>query len=70
MRYREIKMRKNLFWKIMALIFLAWLFLWLWNSSIVIIKTGDSPSIKYNKLTGKVYKFTSSGWERIGISRR
>ena len=56
-------MKKDLFWKIMAIIFLCWLFLWLWNSSIVIYKLSDAYSMKFNKITGKVDYLTKEGWK-------
>lgn len=58
-------MKKNLFWKIMTILFFLWLCLWLWNSSIV-IQHAPAGSLKYNKLTGSVYKLIDTGWHRIG----
>jgi hypothetical protein len=47
---------KNIFWKIISVIFLVWLFLYLWNSSIYIyhLETGR-VLVKTNKLTGNTY---------------
>ncbi len=52
-------MKKNLFWKIMAILFLLWLCLYLWNSSIVM---PQGALIKVNKLTGKAYTFANGEW--------
>ena len=63
-------MKKNLFWKGISILFLIWLFLWLWNSSIVVIPIGEGRAIiKTNKLTGQLYFFSVrnkfDGWLRI-----
>jgi len=59
-------MKINLFWKIISILFLAWLFLWLWSSSIVITTAREGTVIiKTNKLTGHSYRlFKGRGWER------
>jgi len=65
--YRKIKnllkMEKDLFWKIMAILFLLWLCLFLWSDSIVM---PQGALIKVNKLTGKVYMYSegSGKWRR------
>ncbi len=53
-------MKKNLFWKIMAVLFFIWLCLFLWNSSIVM---PQGTFFRVNKLTGKVYMFDNGRWE-------
>ena len=58
-------MKKDYFWKVIVIFFLAWLFLWLWNSSIYIYRAQSGRSIKHNKLTGRVYALTRQGWQRI-----
>ncbi|MFW9851832.1 MAG: hypothetical protein ACFFDS_02730 [Candidatus Thorarchaeota archaeon] len=46
-------MKKDLFWKIMAVLFFIWLCLWLWSSLIVVSTYGGTVPVKVNKLTGK-----------------
>lgn len=46
-------MKKNLFWKVMAVLFFLWLCVWLWNSSIFIYQK-DLASVRHNKLTGTI----------------
>jgi len=48
-------MKKNLFWKILAIIFLLWMFLWLWNNLTYLCTPNAYIIVKVNKLTGKVY---------------
>lgn len=57
---------KDKFWKIMAIIFLLWLFLCLWNSTIQVdfIKT---KLVKINKLTGQVWYFKEDVWKKVYI---
>jgi len=59
------KNNKQIFWKLLAVLFLIWLYLYLWVSSIDIYRLRESPSIKYNRLTDRVYKLTKKGWQRI-----
>lgn len=56
---------KDLFWKIMAVIFILWLFLILFVSSIHVERVSNSV-FKVNKITGKAYLLSkSSGWREI-----
>lgn len=59
-------MKKNLFWKVISILFLIWLFLWLWNRSIIIIPLLEGKVIiKTNKLTGRSYRLIRhKGWVR------
>ena len=56
-------MKKDLFWKVIAIFFICWLFLWLWNSSIIIQKVKLAQTMKFNKITGKVHYLTREGWK-------
>jgi len=58
------EMKKDLFWKIMAILFYLWLCLFLWSESIVI---PQGTFFKVNKLTGKVYDYSESSgkWGRF-----
>lgn len=59
-------MKKSLFWEIIAVVFIIWLFLFLWNSSIVIDKLelkGLNVTIKINKITGRIDLLTLKGWK-------
>jgi len=56
-------MKKGLFWKVIAVIFLCWLFLWLWSNSIIIERIKGSQSMKFNKITGEVQYLTRDGWK-------
>ena len=51
-------MKKNLFWKIMAILLFLLLCVWLWNSSIYIYQPKLEVMMKHNKLTGAVYMFS------------
>lgn len=61
-------MKKSLFWEIIAVFFIIWLFLFLWNSSIVIDKfelKGLDVTIKINKITGRIDLLTLKGWTTL-----
>ena len=70
-------MKKLKFWKILACIFLAWLFLWLWFSSKEIVfferkwadYSGDPTVLSINKITGKVmiYLNKSGKWDEYKV---
>lgn len=54
---------KDKFWKISAIIFLLWLFLWLWNSMIYVDLVLERRFVKINKLTGQAWILTIDGWQ-------
>lgn len=67
-------MKKDLFWKIMAVLFFIWLCLWLWNSSNYITKysvQAYTVLFRINKITGRTYtcRFSADrsekGWIEI-----
>ncbi len=58
-------MKKNLFWKIMAILFFLWLCVWLWNSSIYISHPSGSIPMKFNKLTGTAWILTEHNWQKF-----
>jgi hypothetical protein len=53
-------MKEDLFWKVLAIIFICWLFLWLWNSSIQI-----EGRLKINKITGNAYVLRDGEWKKL-----
>lgn len=62
-------MKKDLFWKIVVVIFLVLMAIWVWSKSIIIIPSqpkGFTVELyKVNKLTGSVYSFDfSEGYRR------
>jgi len=60
-------MKKNLFWKVMAVLFFLWLCVWMWNSSIYISRPAGETVVKINKLTGTFYVWGGDGvgWQRL-----
>lgn len=53
-------MNKDLFWKVLAIIFLCWLFLSLWNSTVHI-----EGRLKINKITGNAYVLSDGEWKKL-----
>jgi hypothetical protein len=68
--------KKDLFWKIISIIFIIWLFLFLKKESIYIFQPEKNPAIivKVNKLTGSVSLMSlvpeSKGWEKRPIKSK
>ena len=58
-------MKKDLFWKIMAIIFLVLFFLYIWSNSIIIEIIKEYQSMKFNKITGEVQYLTREGWKDL-----
>jgi len=54
-------MKKDLFWKIIALLFILWLFLWLGSN----LYFYNSAVLKVNKITGEVYIYDSGTWIKL-----
>lgn len=51
-------MKKDLFWKVMAVLFFIWLCVWLWSNSNAFIKfqwEGGIVMYKINKFTNAIY---------------
>lgn len=58
-------MKKDLFWKVMAVFFFIWLCVWLWSNIIVVMNVGsNNVAFKTNKLTGSTYFLRGDGWEK------
>jgi len=55
-------MKKNLFWKIIVAVIIVLILVWFRTSLIVISANG---TLKHDKLTGRAYRLTDEGWERM-----
>jgi hypothetical protein len=61
-------MKKGIFWKIIAGLFVLWLFLFLWMNQWHYSFEGR---MKTSKITGKTYKLVGGKWEpRMGTEKR
>ena len=61
--FREgVKMKKDLFWKIMTILFFLWICLWLRKESIS-FTTGQGIH-RFNRITGSHHAATTKGWEK------
>ena len=61
-------MKKDLFWKIIAIIFLFLFSLYIWTNSIYIYRVKLKHIVKVNKITGRVYYLkipSEKGWKRM-----
>ena len=61
-------MKKDLFWKIIAIIFLVLFFLYIWSNSIYVYRKEIIFIVKINKITGRVYYIkipSKQGWKRV-----
>jgi len=61
-------MRKDLFWKVIAIFFLVLFFLYVWTNSIYIYRKELRYIVKVNKITGRVYYLkipSKEGWKRM-----
>ena len=61
-------MKKALFWKVLAIIFLVLFFLYIWTNSIYIYRVKLKHIVKVNKITGRVYYLkipSEKGWKRM-----
>ena len=64
-------MKKDLFWKVMAVLFFIWLCAWLWSNSIIVANiTGEGRAFKTNKLTGSVYLLKGGGWAKLPLESK
>lgn len=63
---RKITSKTSLFWKLIGIIFLAYLFLSLWNASNEIFYVEKLGVVmKVNKITGKTHAFMQGEWVRL-----
>jgi hypothetical protein len=55
-------MKKGLFWKVIASLFMLWLFLFLWMNQWHYAPSGIA---KTNKITGKIYHIVGDKWRPL-----